>query len=198
MLYPRSLTPNGLDREKGEMARLFPWRHLLLGQSASGARGLLTNVHATVWSCYDTRRSIRASVPRPHDCHCVTISTFWEGTGYRSSALANKSWAPRASGRCASYGLPIGLPMSACHPSETLPSSPRPDVKAAGGGRSSTTLARRNVRTSPHATPCGWLVPNPDNPHDPNTVGVWNAGNQRNAPRGTLGSLRRRTPEPEV
>jgi hypothetical protein len=32
MLYPRSLTPNGLEREKGEMARLFPWRHLLLGQ----------------------------------------------------------------------------------------------------------------------------------------------------------------------
>src|SRR4029453_2466020 len=33
MLYPRSLAPNGLEREKGEMARLFPWRHLLLGQS---------------------------------------------------------------------------------------------------------------------------------------------------------------------
>jgi hypothetical protein len=49
MLYPRSLTPNGLEGEKGEMARLFPWRHLLLGQSdLFGARGLLTNVHATM------------------------------------------------------------------------------------------------------------------------------------------------------
>jgi hypothetical protein len=30
------------------------------------------------------------------------------------------------------------------------------------------------------------------------TVGVWKAGSQRNAAGGTLGALRRRTPEPEV
>jgi hypothetical protein len=72
--------------------------------------------------------------------------------------------------------------MSARHPSETLPSSPRPDV---GRGRSgsSTTLAHRYVRISPYATPCGWYQTRTirTTPKGP----VWNAGNRRNAPDGT-------------
>jgi len=128
------VTPNGLEREKAKWLDYFLAGISCSAKVISSARAVCSPTFTQRFGPVTRRGEAFAPLLR------VLMTVIASPSAHSGKEPANGAlhWPIRrgAPSRLRTVRLirtPIGLPMSARYPSETLPSSPRPDVGAAGG-----------------------------------------------------------------